>query len=54
MRIFGGGHIVDEFGTKYPSLGTCDTIKPKTIMLIDENKTTWEKVLEHKMSNWKV
>ena len=45
LRVFAGGQYVNKSGHKFPSLGTCDTIKPDTGMLIDGNKTVWSDVL---------
>ena len=41
MRVFKGGFLVNDKNEKYPSLRTCDMIKPDTKILFDDNYTTW-------------
>lgn len=37
MRVFAGGSFTNKKGN-YPSLKTCDIIKPETIIIINDNK----------------
>lgn len=41
MRVFKGGCFINDKGIVFPSLKTCDMIKPDTIMYIDDEKNTW-------------
>ena len=53
LRVFAGGQYTTKNG-KFPSLGTCDTIKPETRMQIDGNKTVWSDVIANQMRTWTV
>jgi hypothetical protein len=42
-------------GKNYPSLSTCNFIKPNTNMYVDNLKNTWAGILNSKrMEGWKV
>ena len=41
MRVFKGGFISKESGQNYPSLRTCDMIKPETKIKIDDTQFEW-------------
>jgi hypothetical protein len=45
MRIFAGGHFLNEDNKKIPSLFTCDIIDPYTKISIDEKFFLWKDVL---------
>ena len=45
MRIFAGGHFLDENKKKIPSTFTCDIIDHHTEILINDNKFFWKDIL---------
>ena len=47
MRIFAGGHFLDEYynNQKIPELFTCNIIDPYTEIQIDDNKFIWKDIL---------
>jgi hypothetical protein len=55
MRVFKGGRYTMKSGKNYPSLSTCNFIKPNTNMYVDNLKNTWAGILNSKrMEGWKV
>ena len=45
MRVFKGGRYTMKSGKNYPSLSTCNFIKPNTNMYVDNLKNTWAGIL---------
>lgn len=41
MRVFKDGYFSNDKGEKFPSLKTCDMIKPDSKIIIDDIKHTW-------------
>jgi hypothetical protein len=54
MRVFKGGFLLNDNGEKYPSLKTCDMIKPDSKIFIDDNQFTWQDILDKQAIKWKV
>jgi len=54
MRVFKGGFLLNDNGEKYPSLRTCDMIKPDSKIFIDDNQFTWQDILDKQAIKWKV
>ena len=54
MRIFAGGHFVNEDNKKIPSLFTCDIIDPYTKISINENFFLWKDVLNTQLKDWEI
>ena len=45
MRVFAGGHFLNEDKKKIPSTFTCDIIGDNTEILINDKKFKWSEIL---------
>ena len=54
MRIFAGGHFIDEENKTIPSLFTCDIIDPNTKISVNENYFLWKDILNTQLKDWEI